>query len=114
MRRTGARRAQVGPTREAEARQVSFANMLLLALANYGLARACRNYRWCPQPSAALAPFHICAGTGLNPPTSAPGPGSPLPHLRRDQAHPSPILRRDRARPSHICAGTGLLLSADR
>jgi hypothetical protein len=39
---------------------------------------------------------HICAGTGLNPATSAPGPGlhpatsapgpgSPPPHLRRDQ-----------------------------
>ena len=40
---------------------------------------------------------HICAGTGLTPPTSAPGLGSPLPHLRQDWAHPS-----------HICAGTGL------
>ena len=27
---------------------------------------------------------HICAGTGLNQATSAPGLGSPLPHLRRD------------------------------
>jgi hypothetical protein len=40
---------------------------------------------------------HICAGTGLAAATSAPGPGSPLPHLRRD-----------RARRCHICAGTGL------
>ena len=29
--------------------------------------------------------------------TSAPGPGSPRPHLRRDRVHPG-----------HICAGTGL------
>jgi hypothetical protein len=35
--------------------------------------------------------------TGLAPATSAPGLGSPLPHLRRDWAHPS-----------HIRAGTGL------
>ncbi len=27
---------------------------------------------------------HICAGTGLTLATSAPGPGSLLPHLRRD------------------------------
>jgi hypothetical protein len=37
----------------------------------------------------------ICAGTGLNPATSAPGLGSPLSHLHRDWA-----------RPCHICAGT--------
>ena len=52
-------------------------------------------------------------------PASAPGLGSPLPHLRRDWAHPLPHLHRDRARPlphlhrdwarpCHICAGTGL------
>jgi hypothetical protein len=29
-------------------------------------------------------PAHICAGTGLAPPTSAPGLGSPRPHLHRD------------------------------
>ena len=29
-------------------------------------------------------PCHICAETGLTPATSAPGLGSPLPHLRRD------------------------------
>ena len=34
---------------------------------------------------------------GLTPAISAPGLGSPLPHLRRDWAHPC-----------HICAGTGL------
>jgi hypothetical protein len=45
-----------------------------------------------------LAPSHICAATGLShaqictpglgrtPATSAAGPGSPLPHLHRDQA----------------------------
>jgi hypothetical protein len=41
--------------------------------------------------------YHICAGTGLTPGTSAPRLGSPLPHLRWDLAHPC-----------HICAGTGL------
>ena len=80
--------------------------------------------------SAAWAhPCHICNKTGLTPPTSAPGLGSPLPHLHRDLAHrchictgtglapptsaaglgsPLPHLRRDWARPSHICTGTGL------
>ena len=41
-------------------------------------------------------------GIGLTPPTSAPGLGSRLPHLRRDWAHPS-----------HICAGTGPTHRAD-
>jgi hypothetical protein len=51
-----------------------------------------------------------CTGTGLTPPTSAPGLGSPLPHcprtgphrlphLRRGWAHPLPHLRRDWAHP---------------
>jgi hypothetical protein len=31
-----------------------------------------------------LPPCHICTGTGLTPPTFAPGLGSPLPHLHRD------------------------------
>ncbi len=43
----------------------------------------------------APAPSHGRIGTGLTPPTSAPGLGSPRPHLRRDCAHPA-----------HICAGT--------
>ena len=34
----------------------------------------------------------VCTGTGLTPATSAPGLGSPLPHLRRDW---TPHLRRD-------------------
>ena len=34
--------------------------------------------------SKGAHPSHICAGTGRNPPTSAPGLGSPRPHLRRD------------------------------
>ncbi len=38
---------------------------------------------------------HIRAGTGLTPPTSAPGLGSPRPHPHWDRAHPA-----------HICAGT--------
>jgi hypothetical protein len=51
-------------------------------------------------------PCHICTGTGLTPPTSAPGLGSllspsapgprwPRPHVRQDWAHPRPHLRRD-------------------
>ena len=31
-------------------------------------------------------PAHICAATGLTPPTSAPEPASPLPHLQPDSA----------------------------
>jgi hypothetical protein len=51
-----------------------------------------------PFVSAPAQPPGACmAGTGLTPPTSAPGLGSPRPHLRRDWAHPA-----------HICAGTGL------
>jgi hypothetical protein len=50
-----------------------------------------------PRRADALLGSHICSGTGLTPATSAPGLGSPRPHLRRDWAHPS-----------HICAGTGL------
>ena len=40
---------------------------------------------------------HICTGTGLTAATSAPGLGSPRPHLRRDWSHRC-----------HICIGTGL------
>jgi hypothetical protein len=32
-------------------------------------------------------PCHVCTGTGLDLATSAPGPGSTLPHLRRHRAH---------------------------
>jgi hypothetical protein len=63
---------------------------------------------------------HICTGTGLTPSTSAPGLGSPPPHLLRDSAHPCAHLHRDWAHPCahlhrdwahpcHICAGTGLI-----
>ena len=45
----------------------------------------------------ACQPCHICTGTGLTPATSAPGLGSPLPHLHWDWAHPC-----------HICTWTGL------
>jgi hypothetical protein len=37
---------------------------------------------------SAVALSHIRTGTGLTAATSAPGLGSPLPHLRRDWAHP--------------------------
>ena len=77
----------------------------------------------------APRPCHICTGTGLTPATSAPGLGSPPPHLHRDWANPChicagngltpatsapglgeplPHLRRDWAHPCHICTGTGL------
>jgi hypothetical protein len=44
-----------------------------------------------------------CMLCGLTLATSAPGRGSPLPHLRRDGAHPL-----------HMCAGTGLTQGAQR
>ena len=34
-------------------------------------------------------PCHICTGTRLTPATSAPGLGSPLPHLHQDSAQES-------------------------
>ena len=37
----------------------------------------------------------VQAGHGLTPPTSAPGLGSPHPHLHQDWAHPFAHLRRD-------------------
>ena len=45
---------------------------------------------------ACTHPCHICTGTGCTRATSAPGLGSPVPHLHRDLA-----------RPCHICTGTG-------
>jgi hypothetical protein len=71
-----------------------------------------------PDSSAASVGGQVCALTpGL--PASAPGLGSPLPHLHRDWARPlatsapglgspRPHLHRDWARPCHICTGTGL------
>ncbi len=47
--------------------------------------------------ATGLTPCHVCTGTGLTAATSAPGLGSPLPHLHRDWADPC-----------HICTGTGL------
>ena len=63
-------------------------------------------------------PAHICTGTGLTLPTSAPGPGSPPCHVCTRTGHtpptsapgpgpPRPHLRRDQTRPAHICTGTG-------
>jgi hypothetical protein len=87
------------------------------------LSRQCM-WHWQEHPRGN---FCICAGTGLTPPTSAPGLGAPLPRLHRDWAHPRPHLRRDWAHPlphlhrdwahplhrdwahpAHICTGTGL------
>jgi hypothetical protein len=49
-----------------------------------------------PSSAPGADPAHICAGTGLTLPTSAPGLGSPRPHPHRDWAHPA-----------HIHTGTG-------
>ena len=45
------------------------------------------------------------------PATSAPGLGSPLPHLRRDWAHPCPHLRRDSVRPARVAVRVQPLLT---
>ena len=59
-------------------------------------------------PSRGWAhPCDICTRTGLTPATSAPGPGSPLPHLRRDRAHLCHICTGTGPTPAHICTGTG-------
>jgi hypothetical protein len=50
---------------------------------------------------------HICAGTGLTPATSAPGLGSPLPHLHRDWAHPCHISTGTRPIPATSALGLG-------
>ncbi len=75
-------------------------------------AHACRENPGRSGPT----PAHICTGTGLIPPTSAPGLGPPHPHLHRDWAHPihictrtgptHPHLHQDWAHPAHICTGT--------
>ena len=51
------------------------------------------------RPSAGGTPAAMSALRfhGLTPPTSAPEPGSPLPHLHRDRAYPCPHLHRDSA-----------------
>ena len=51
--------------------------------------------RACPSHIFHRDPAHCCTGTGLTPATSAPGLGSPLPHLHRDWARPCAQLRRD-------------------
>ena len=45
---------------------------------------------------ATRSPCHICTRTGLTAATSAPGLGSPLPHLHRDRGSPLPHLHGDR------------------
>jgi hypothetical protein len=47
-----------------------------------------------------------CTGSGLNPTTSTPGVGSPLPHLHRDWAHPCHICTGTERSPAHICTET--------
>jgi hypothetical protein len=66
-----------------------------------------------PRPCRGLGPplsAHICAGTRPTPPTSAPGLGSPRPHLHRDWAHPCHACAGALGRPLSvpICTGTRL------
>ena len=51
--------------------------------AGYAHAAGLHAIDW-PREDQGLQPLHICAGTGLALATSAPGLGSPLPHLHRD------------------------------
>jgi hypothetical protein len=53
---------------------------------------------------------HLCTGTGLAAATSAPGLGSPPPHLHRDWAHRRHICTGTGLARCHICTGTGLTL----
>ncbi len=73
----------------------------LRAAAFDGRADGCRNQsrNVLHPPITRAHPAHVCAATGLTPPTSAPGLGSPRPHLRQDWAHLA-----------HVCAATGLTL----
>ncbi len=60
---------------------------------------------------AALTAAQVClsdAHMHTRPPTSAPGLGSPLPHLQPGLGSPRPHPRRDWPHSGHICAGTGL------
>ncbi len=59
-------------------------------------------------------PAHICAGTGLTPPTSAPGLDTPCPRLRRDPAPRCHIQARTGAHRCHIQARTGAHRHAHR
>ncbi len=85
---------------------------LTLQHSHDAFAVACRAMRGTPH-SCAVHACRLCAGSGLTPPTSAPGLGSHLPasapglgpprqHPHRDWAHPCPHLRLDRAHPAHI------------
>jgi hypothetical protein len=52
-------------------------------------------------------PAHICAATGLTPPTSAPEPASPLPHLQPDSARTPNARARAHARACASPRGVG-------
>ncbi len=114
-----------GGARRVPALAATRCRMLML-----GMLADVRRSGACVRASASgLAPAHICTRIGPTPSTSAPGPGSslphlhrdrappsasapglgsPLPHLLRDQAHPFPHLHRDLACPAHICTATAL------
>ena len=116
------RRAQARPRPAAQRRCVHASVVLCAALPELSVLRAVA--RHCGVPvlqcmrdvqeaarragSAAGHRCRICTGTVLTAATSAPGRGSPLPHLHRDCGSPLPHLHRDCAHPCHVCIGTGL------
>ncbi len=51
---------------------------------------------------------HIGSKTWHTSPTSAPGLGSPMPHMQPGLGSPVPYLHREWAHPAHICAGSAL------
>ena len=76
------------------------------------VARHVRRDRYSPSTpsSSVVSPGTPARPSRATPPTSAPGLGSPRPHLRRDWACPGPYLHCKQAQPGHICTGTGLTL----
>jgi hypothetical protein len=76
----------------------------LAAVCDANRARAPWGGRICSRPP----PSHLTE-TGLTPATSAPGLGSPLPHLQRDWGSTLPRLSRGWAYPCHICIRTALI-----
>ena len=78
-------------------------------------SRDCTSYveRWTGRTQACTQMYartpQLQGDLRASPPTSAPGLGSPCPHLHRDRAQPSHIaVYRDWAHPCLICTRTGL------
>jgi hypothetical protein len=76
------------------------------------VARHVRRDRYSPSTpsSSVVSPGTPARPSRATPPTSAPGLGSPRPHLRRGWACPGPYLHCKQAQTGHICTGTGLTL----